>query len=237
MDNIDVNKLLNYLSNKGLNQKGIAKTLGVTEQCVNALMTGRRAFGRRSAAEWEKHFGINAAWLMTGQGEMLAEDNADVKQRTLEFIRSKGLSTKRFEEMCGLSCGYVAAMRKGYGQEKLNNVLKAFPDLNRDWLLYGEGEMLKGAGKTASRQVALTNDSIDYITAGGEAFSAMVVKMMNERQIAPYGMLEDKDHLLADKDKEIAALNRQIGKLEAQLESAKKGTVHLEDSATSADVG
>lgn len=36
-------------------------------------------------------------------------------------------------------------MRKGFGSEKLENVLKAFPDLNRDWLLYGEGEMLKKA--------------------------------------------------------------------------------------------
>lgn len=35
-------------------------------------------------------------------------------------------------------------MRKGIGVEKLENVLSAFPDLNRDWLLYGEGEMLKG---------------------------------------------------------------------------------------------
>lgn len=237
MDCNKANELLNYLSSKGFNQKRIAEELGVSEQYVNALVNGRSSFGRKSAVDWEKHFGINAAWLMTGQGEMLAEDNADVKQRTLEFIKFKGLSTKKFEEMCGLSYGYVAAMRKGYGQEKLNNVLKAFPELNRDWLLYGEGEMLKGTGKTASRKVALTEDSIDYITAGGEAFSAMVVKMMNEKQIAPYGMLEDKDHLLADKDKEIAALNRQIGKLEAQLESAKKGTVRQGDNATSADVG
>jgi phage repressor protein C with HTH and peptisase S24 domain len=33
-------------------------------------------------------------------------------------------------------------MRKGFGETKLNNVLTMFPELNRDWLLYGEGEML-----------------------------------------------------------------------------------------------
>lgn len=49
--------------------------------------------------------------------------------------------------MCDLSNGYVAAMRKGYGAEKLNNVLTVFPELNRDWLLYGEGTMLKTEAK------------------------------------------------------------------------------------------
>lgn len=65
-----------------------------------------------------------------------------IKDRTIEFIRYKGINMKTFETMCDLSSGYVTSMRKGYGPEKLNNVLTAFPDLNRDWLLYGEGEML-----------------------------------------------------------------------------------------------
>lgn len=64
-----------------------------------------------------------------------------VKERTLQFIKFKGISMKTFEEKCGLSTGYVTSMRKSFGSEKLNNVLNAFPDLNRDWLLYGEGEM------------------------------------------------------------------------------------------------
>lgn len=66
-----------------------------------------------------------------------------IKNRTKEFIEHKGLTVSGFEEMCNLSNGYVSSMRKGYGRDKLNNVLNTFPDLNRDWLLYGEGEMLK----------------------------------------------------------------------------------------------
>ena len=66
----------------------------------------------------------------------------NIKERTYEFIRHKGLTVKSFEEKCDLSNGYVSSMRKGFGKDKLNNVLKEFPELNRDWLLYGEGEML-----------------------------------------------------------------------------------------------
>lgn len=75
-------------------------------------------------------------------------------------------------------------------------------------------------------------DISDYITAkedtilqgitpqemlynGADAFSRQVVKMMNDKLIAPYGMLTEKE-------KEIEKLNRQIGRLEAELEAAKK---------------
>ena len=68
-----------------------------------------------------------------------------IKERTIEFVKYKGLTMKSFELMCGLSTGYVTSMRKGFGTDKLNNVLNAFPELNREWLLYGEGEMLKSS--------------------------------------------------------------------------------------------
>jgi len=70
-----------------------------------------------------------------------------IKERTLEFIKHKNISVKEFEIRCGLSNGYVAAMRKGFGADKLNNVLTEFPELNRDWLLYNEGEMEMNSAK------------------------------------------------------------------------------------------
>ena len=65
-----------------------------------------------------------------------------VKSRTIEFVKAKGIKMKVFEERCGLSSGYVTSMRKGFGPDKLTGVLKAFPELNRNWLLYGEGKMM-----------------------------------------------------------------------------------------------
>lgn len=65
-----------------------------------------------------------------------------MKQRILEFIEKSGLKTAQFERMCGLSNGYVKNMRRSLGDEKLNDVLRAFPNLSKIWLLTGEGEML-----------------------------------------------------------------------------------------------
>lgn len=113
--------------------------------------------------------------------------------------------------------------------QKLKSIV---PELNLDWLENGTGTMFgeENCGDTANKQVQVNDDSLEFITAGGEAFSNMIVRMMNEKQIAPYG-------LLADKDAQIADLNRQIGKLEALLEVAKKGTAPAVSNATVADVG
>ena len=71
-----------------------------------------------------------------------------IKDRTMLFIKFKGITMKTFEQRCDLSSGYVTSMRKGFGYEKLNNVLMAYPELNREWLLYGEGEMLKASSSS-----------------------------------------------------------------------------------------
>lgn len=64
------------------------------------------------------------------------------KERLIEFIEHKGISVAKFEKMCGLSNGYVNNLKGNYGGKKLDDILTIFPELNRDWLLKGEGVMI-----------------------------------------------------------------------------------------------
>lgn len=66
-----------------------------------------------------------------------------VKDRLKTFASAKNLTVQRLEQRWGVCNGYVGSIRKGVGLGKLEQLLSIFPDLNRDWLLYGEGEMLK----------------------------------------------------------------------------------------------
>ena len=68
------------------------------------------------------------------------EENA--KDRLLKFLKEKKLGRNKFEAMCGLSAGYLTNLRHCPSAAKLAQILEAFPDLNRAWLLTGEGEML-----------------------------------------------------------------------------------------------
>lgn len=76
------------------------------------------------------------------------ENNLDteqnsVKNRLLQFLEYKNISQKRFEEMCGLSNGYVNNIRKSIKLDTYKEKIEPiFPELNKKWLLLGEGEML-----------------------------------------------------------------------------------------------
>lgn len=65
-----------------------------------------------------------------------------IKERLKLYIKEKGLSQSKFEKMANLSNGFVNNISKGIGSEKLQSIFCNFPDLNRDWLLTGEGSML-----------------------------------------------------------------------------------------------
>ena len=67
-----------------------------------------------------------------------------VKQRLIGFIKHENLSQKKFETLVGLSNGYVNNIRQSISPEKLQSIALCFPNLSLEWLLTGEGEMLRG---------------------------------------------------------------------------------------------
>lgn len=79
-----------------------------------------------------------------------------IKERLIEFCESRNISKSEFERKCGLSNGYINSIRKGIGDERLEKILEQFPELNRNWLLFEEGEML---GSHAIIQEALGDNN------------------------------------------------------------------------------
>lgn len=66
-----------------------------------------------------------------------------VKQRLIEYLNYKKIGQNKFEKMAGISNGYISNIKESIGTSILTKVFNASKDLNPDWLLYGEGEMLK----------------------------------------------------------------------------------------------
>ncbi|MCO5254181.1 MAG: hypothetical protein M9892_07460 [Bacteroidetes bacterium] len=66
-------------------------------------------------------------------------------ERIKEFIDYKGISIKKFEEIIGYSNGAFASQlkrKRSIGVDKLENILSFFPEINPNWLITGEGNML-----------------------------------------------------------------------------------------------
>ena len=64
-----------------------------------------------------------------------------VKERLKQFIESKGISIREFCRRCELSSSYVSNMRNSISEKMLDKIAIQYPELNRAWLLLGEGTM------------------------------------------------------------------------------------------------
>lgn len=66
-----------------------------------------------------------------------------VKDRIKLFCKAEGITISAFEISIGASNGYVNAIAKSIGIDRLNILLEKYPNINLEWLLAGKGEMLK----------------------------------------------------------------------------------------------
>lgn len=72
------------------------------------------------------------------------KENQSVKDRIIEFIMFKNISVRAFENTIGVANGYFSHLKAAPKTKIIQQILEEFPELDRIWLLTGEGEMLRG---------------------------------------------------------------------------------------------
>lgn len=72
-----------------------------------------------------------------------------LKDRLLEFIEFKSLTVQGFEKYVGLSNAAVSKMGDNTRRSTIDKISIKFPELNRVWLLTGQGDMLVDSGAMA----------------------------------------------------------------------------------------
>ena len=122
----------------------------------------------------------------------------------------KVTGSKDFAEKIGISTSMMTEIVKGrsnVGATAIQNIVIFFPDISPQWLLTGDGEMLKTAEKSDVCEVSLSSECDNN--------KVLVEKVCD---------LSAANALLK---KEIEALNREIGQLRGHLakEKGKKNPV------------
>lgn len=145
-----------------------------------------------------------------------------VKQRLVVYIKHKKLSLKRFEELAGLSNGYVNNLKSQPRDKVIKKILLNFPDLNKIWLLTGEGEMLL----PKESNVAVVGG--DGTAVAGNANHIEVPDIISKAldEIAAQRMLTQKSQSQVDKSQEqldkafeqVSRAQEQINRLITLLE-------------------
>lgn len=108
-------------------------------------------------------------------------------------------SNKEFSEKLNVSSQAISNyVRDGYniGREVIENILKAFPQLDANWLLMGEGNMLKN------------------ISDMPQVSDPQIISLLREQ-------ITDLKDTIDRKDREINNLNQEIGRLKGILDENK----------------
>lgn len=70
------------------------------------------------------------------------QEKSLIKQNILQFIDTKGISKYKFYQKTGITRG-VLDQNNGMSEENTTRFLACFPEVNPEWLITGQGEMLK----------------------------------------------------------------------------------------------
>ena len=91
-------RLGQFLKTERLTQVAAGMAMDVSPQYINAVVKGHKGLSKTKAMKLQEVFGVSAAWLLTGEGQMkvkelpsgidmLAEDNEEIKP---EISKRKG---------------------------------------------------------------------------------------------------------------------------------------------------
>lgn len=76
IDNFFYDTLKKFFKAQGITQQQIGDALGTTQVYVNSILNGRAQIGKSTAKKFHDLYGLSVAWLLTGEGEMMADSNA-----------------------------------------------------------------------------------------------------------------------------------------------------------------
>ncbi len=145
----------------------------------------------------------------------------DLIDRLKIFIKSQSIGQTKFEEIVGFSRGYISNIKTSIGADKLGQIKSKYPTLDIDWLITGEGEMLKNTGTmTGSNQG--DGNKIEYKNGGnvgvGNTVNVTLPEIGTQKIIKPDSTVEvtliEPNDIASDKlERENEALKAKISHL------------------------
>ncbi len=108
-----------------------------------------------------------------------------VKERLKAFLDYNNIGQVQFERKVGLSNGFVHNIGKSIRGDSLFKISAAYPELNKSWIMLGEGKMFSSDYEILMKDLKNTN-----ITASIEEYKNEIRQLKEKVQI-----LEEKIEL------------------------------------------
>lgn len=122
-------------------------------------------------------------------------------ERLLQIVEYYKLSVREFERLIGVSEGVInktIARNTGLKAETIQKIVEKFPQISLNWILLGEGEMLKSDDKPVAKQTDNPNEGIPLIPveamAGALTCDNTILEYECDRYVIP--MFKGADFLI-----------------------------------------
>lgn len=132
-----------------------------------------------------------------------------MKEIIIKLLEYSKLNVKQFSEKLGMKRGQaiydiMSGKTKRISEKLANQIISEFPEINKVWLLTGEGEMLKNLALADNQAVALAADEIkdNKISVNTDQTIAILVAELSAQR-----RLTEK---IIDQNGEILLQNREL---------------------------
>ncbi|MFK5855130.1 MAG: helix-turn-helix transcriptional regulator [Bacteroidota bacterium] len=110
----------------------------------------------------------------------------EIISRLKVFIHHKGLSNNKFADKVNLSSAQISQMLSGnrsFGIDKLLKIFEGFPEINAEWLIKGEGNMLIATNEGELPVIA--NSQLNLLLSRMEKFDSIkMAKLLSRDDIS-----------------------------------------------------
>jgi len=165
-------RLLQFISYKRLSKNRFEKMCGLSKRYVSNISVSIQPDKVEKICSVFPD--LNAGWLLAGEGNMLktdrkSEDMSTVIDRFTQWMNAVGKNDNQVTVECGLAVGLLSKARKGVsdlGKLTIDRILERYPEINRVWLLTGEGSMIKTSDTLfEDESMAVVSDDYERIVA------------------------------------------------------------------------
>lgn len=137
-----------------------------------------------------------------------------IKERLKQYLKLKHLSIRKFEQICGIGQSVLSKISDAISEDTLGKIEK-YSDLNLNWLLTGEGNMLDPHRSLSP--ISVSGGSIQ--TSGNFSPAVRDIKIELTEQENTSSPKRKRQPSVAELQKEIDRLSKLIS--DANLEIAK----------------
>ena len=138
----------------------------------------------------------------------------DIKSRLLEFVNYIGYNDARFEREVGLANGFLKKTNANMRRSSVRMILNKFPQLSEEWLVNGNGDMLKQAQTVGNSINGNDNARVSNSFNKNDSTVPIMRLLMEQSKI----FSKSQEQLSKSQDQLSAALE-QIAHLTALLEN------------------